>query len=272
MTDGSLDAKKMRDREFVNRFCAFRILDLAEYLGDMDEFLASCLRKMNKMTDDGLSSLSGEFHRGLANNFILFDRHAFRKHVPGQDRRSTLNASFWDVMSTGLSRYTEERVRACAEPLRTSIYQLLDDEEFNNLHLLRPERSRKYGTVPGDQAEIRGDIRHGTLHFQDEGRGVPGDQAEVRGETGCSGGFDLRHFKCFTLLKLPLCPLTLLSAPMRRKSSVLQALVLLHQTMRSTSGSSRLMLNGSAVRLGTVADVIDQMHGAPLRSNSAVGR
>ena len=73
---------------------------------------------------------------------------------------------------------------------------------------------------------------------------------------------DLRHFKCFTLLKLPLCPLTLLSgANASGKSSVLQALALLHQTMREHEWSSRLMLNGSAVRLGTVADVIDQMHG-----------
>ena len=73
---------------------------------------------------------------------------------------------------------------------------------------------------------------------------------------------DLRHFKCFTLLKLPLCPLTLLSgANASGKSSVLQALALLHQTMREHEWSSRLMLNGSVVRLGTVADVIDQMHG-----------
>ena len=73
---------------------------------------------------------------------------------------------------------------------------------------------------------------------------------------------DLRHFKCFTLLKLPLCPLTLLSgANASGKSSVLQALVLLHQTMREHEWSSSLMLNGSAVRLGAVADVIDQMHG-----------
>jgi len=73
---------------------------------------------------------------------------------------------------------------------------------------------------------------------------------------------DLRHFKCFTLLKLPLCPLTLLSgANASGKSSVLQALALLHQTMREHEWSSRLMLNGSVVRLGAVADVIDQMHG-----------
>ena len=73
---------------------------------------------------------------------------------------------------------------------------------------------------------------------------------------------DLQSFKCFTLLKLPLCPLTLLTgANASGKSSVLQALVLLHQTMREHEWSSRLMLNGTAVQLGTVADVIDQVHG-----------
>ena len=73
---------------------------------------------------------------------------------------------------------------------------------------------------------------------------------------------DLRHFKCFESLKLPLRPLTLLSgANASGKSSVLQALVLLHQTMREHEWSSRLMLNGAAVRLGTVGDVIDQLHG-----------
>ncbi len=73
---------------------------------------------------------------------------------------------------------------------------------------------------------------------------------------------DLQHFKCFETLKLPLRPLTLLSgANASGKSSVLQALVLLHQTMREHEWSSRLMLNGGGVRLGTVADVVDQVHG-----------
>ena len=73
---------------------------------------------------------------------------------------------------------------------------------------------------------------------------------------------DLRYFKCFELLKLPLRPLTLLSgANASGKSSVMQVLALLHQTMQDHEWSSRLMLNGRAVRLGTVADVIDQVHG-----------
>ena len=73
---------------------------------------------------------------------------------------------------------------------------------------------------------------------------------------------DLRSFKCFNLLRLPLRSLTLLTgANASGKSSVLQALVLLHQTMREHEWSSRLVLNGTAVQLGTVADVIDHVHG-----------
>ena len=73
---------------------------------------------------------------------------------------------------------------------------------------------------------------------------------------------DLSDFKCFTLLRLPLRPLTMLSGTNASgKSSVIQALALVHQTMREYEWSSELMLNGYAVQLGTTADVIDQVHG-----------
>lgn len=73
---------------------------------------------------------------------------------------------------------------------------------------------------------------------------------------------ELEHFKCFERLKLPLAPLTLLSGSNASgKSSVLQSLVLMHQTMREHEWSNRLMLNGESIRLGTVSDVIDKVHG-----------
>ncbi len=73
---------------------------------------------------------------------------------------------------------------------------------------------------------------------------------------------NLQYFKCFESLKLPLRPLTLLSGGNAAgKSSVLQTLVLLHQTMREHEWSSRLMLNGNTIRLGTAAEIIDQVYG-----------
>ena len=143
-TGGSLRTSTMRDREFVNRFCAFQILTPVEYRrDDMDKFLADSLRNMNKQSDDKLSRLSNAFRRGLENNCLLFERHAFRKHTREQERRGVLNASLWDVMSTGLSRYTREQVEANADPFREAFHALLEDEAFNTAITYGPNDPRK---------------------------------------------------------------------------------------------------------------------------------
>jgi predicted ATPase len=73
---------------------------------------------------------------------------------------------------------------------------------------------------------------------------------------------DLRNFKCFDRLSLPLADLTVLSGTNASgKSSVLQVLALLHQTMFEHEWSNRLLLNGKTIRLGTVGDVVDKVHG-----------
>ena len=73
---------------------------------------------------------------------------------------------------------------------------------------------------------------------------------------------DLEYFKCFELFKLPLGKLTLLAGSNASgKSSVLQSLVFLQQTMREHEWSTRLMLNGDSINLGTVYDVIDKVNG-----------
>lgn len=74
--------------------------------------------------------------------------------------------------------------------------------------------------------------------------------------------FELRNFKCFEILKLPLSEITLLSGTNASgKSSLLQALVLLHQTINENDRSSRLLLNGEILKLGTVQDVVNKIHG-----------
>ncbi len=73
---------------------------------------------------------------------------------------------------------------------------------------------------------------------------------------------DLRHFKCFRELRLPLGSVTLLSGKNASgKSTVLHSLGLLQQTIREHEWSTRLMLNGVSARLGVVSDVVDQVYG-----------
>jgi predicted ATPase len=72
----------------------------------------------------------------------------------------------------------------------------------------------------------------------------------------------LEMFKCFEVLNLPLKPLTLLSGMNASgKSTVLQAMVLLHQTILDHEWSTRLQLDGSEIQLGTVGDILDKVHG-----------
>lgn len=130
-TGRSLNTKSMRDREFVNRFCAFRTLGYQNYKGDMDKFLAECLQEMNKMDESDLTSLSQNLRTSLAINTELFSEHAFRKSLLAKDNnRSVLNASLWDVMATGFSYYSQSIVQENANDIISRIHDLISDEDF----------------------------------------------------------------------------------------------------------------------------------------------
>jgi len=129
-TGNSLPTKTMRDREFVNRFCAFQLLSLDSYKDGMDEWLAMALKEMNRLDESSLLKLSGEFQNSLRNNYFLFKDHAFRKHVPGQDSRGVLNASLWDVMVTGLAKYSHEQIINHAEEIKDCFFALIENEQF----------------------------------------------------------------------------------------------------------------------------------------------
>lgn len=129
-TGKSLESNTMRDREFVNRFCAFYLMGAKEYRGEMDNFLGKALEKMNEATDESLSVVSSDFRRSLKNNMVLFGKHAFRRHTQDQMKRCPPNASLWDVLSTGLARYQEDMVKARKTAFLEGYYALMEDPEF----------------------------------------------------------------------------------------------------------------------------------------------
>jgi hypothetical protein len=129
-TGNSLTTKTMRDREFVNRFCAFRLLPFETYKDGMDEWLAMALKKMNALDETSLLQLSNEFQNSLQNNCFLFGDHAFRKHDPGQDRRGVLNASLWDVMITGLAQFSHDQIVSHGDKLKERFYALIKENRF----------------------------------------------------------------------------------------------------------------------------------------------
>jgi energy-coupling factor transporter ATP-binding protein EcfA2 len=72
----------------------------------------------------------------------------------------------------------------------------------------------------------------------------------------------MERFKCFDTLTLPLSPLTLFTGfNAAGKSTALQTLLLLSQTLRGQRRSSELRLKGPLANLGTAADVINRVTG-----------
>lgn len=136
VTGKSLNSKTMRDREAVNRFCAFTLLGWANYRGDMDDFLALALEKMNGMPRQELSQLREIFDRSLRSNQNLFGVHAFRKSLLLEDphaSRNILNISLFEVCTVLLARFPEELRyrRSPGSQIRRKIIDLVNDEEFS---------------------------------------------------------------------------------------------------------------------------------------------
>ena len=129
-TGKSLSSKKMQDREFVNRFASFTLLELDTYKGDMDDWLARGLTRLGTLPDPERRALSDRLHRGLHNNYSVFGKHAFRKHRTPERSRSIINASLFDVMIIHLGAYTEETVADRADELRQAFYKSMDDQRF----------------------------------------------------------------------------------------------------------------------------------------------
>ncbi len=133
-TGGSLQSKSMRDREAINRFCAFSILGEDNYTsGDMDAFLAHTLGDMN----DGrvnLAKLYGKFISSMVANKYLFEDHAFRKSLAQLNNaavRSVVNIALFDVCSVLLAEIDPETIRTHADELRQGFKGLFEhDQDF----------------------------------------------------------------------------------------------------------------------------------------------
>jgi Protein of unknown function DUF262 len=147
-TGHSLRSGTMRDREAINRFCAFflsflsyRSLDplhwpdpsysrSASYREDMDQFLGDALTEINEMPDAWIERLKANFLRGMSNSILVFGKHAFRKHRRGQEGRSSFNMCLFDVFSTGLSIHPEADVEDHKSEILDGFFQLMEDDEF----------------------------------------------------------------------------------------------------------------------------------------------
>lgn len=130
---GSLQPKTMRDREAINRFCAFYFFSEEKYKGgDMDDFLAKALQYMNENPHE-LDDLTRFFNHSMLANEYLFKEHSFRKSLARPyGPRSVLNIALFDVFSVIFTRYDKDAIVARADELRKVAQNLIEDATFKH--------------------------------------------------------------------------------------------------------------------------------------------
>ena len=134
-TDRSLNAKTMRDREAINRFAGFCLLGWESYVnGDMDEFLAQTLERLNDEDDEVRHDLEKAFIRSMHNNYELFGRHAFRRSLgslaKGRRKRSVINISLFDVFSWAFAKIPHNVINEDGGRIAQSVVDLVMDSLF----------------------------------------------------------------------------------------------------------------------------------------------
>lgn len=146
-TGGALQSKTMRDREVVNRFCAFYLLGVESYKGDMDDFLSDALTVMNEMDEAELDEMYFKFDEVMQLNQAVFQENSFRKSISKQKgKRSVINASLFDSLVTSFVTNIEKiRELNRAEILKRTIH-LLGFKDFDDAVSLSTNNSIKVKT------------------------------------------------------------------------------------------------------------------------------
>ena len=133
-TAGSLDSKAMRDREAINRFCAFSLLGWETYTtGDMDGFLAQGLKRLADLSDEGRAQLRTDFDAAMTLSTRLFGQHAFRKSLASEfahASRSVINISLFEVSAVILARFAARLSDSSDGELKAIIENLVRNEDF----------------------------------------------------------------------------------------------------------------------------------------------
>lgn len=133
-TGGSVDPRRMDDRDFVMRFIAFYLTPYSQYQPDLDTFLNSQMGQLANLTLSQQATLRADFDRALELARCIFLRQAFRKMTTLEAKGlNPINKALFESWTISLSRLTAEQgkllVSRGREVVQASV-QLMQDADF----------------------------------------------------------------------------------------------------------------------------------------------
>lgn len=129
-TDFGVSPRRMKDREVVLRYIAFRWGNFKErYEGDMSKFLESMMTDINKMSDTQLKEIENDFVRVMQWAFRLWGDICFR--VPTEKTRGVVNMAILESVCLFLSLSSESYLQNNISLIRSNYQQLIKNSLYH---------------------------------------------------------------------------------------------------------------------------------------------
>lgn len=127
--DDGISAKRMKDREAILRYLAFKILGYHSYLKkDMDEFLNEALKEINKMNESEIGLLKQDFRRAMIYTYDFFGEKNFR--LPTVRSRGRINIALLEAVGYFFAINSEEFLRKNKQIILQNYEKLLKEDRF----------------------------------------------------------------------------------------------------------------------------------------------
>lgn len=130
--------KRMKDVEYVLRFCAFYHACYLNYKPSMERFLNDEMKKHQDLTSEDGEQLRVAFKNAVALVRSLLGKNAFKRYYrgdakcpSGQWEPKKFNASLYDILMWSMAREDKNQVMARLDTIREALIMLMtNDQEF----------------------------------------------------------------------------------------------------------------------------------------------
>ncbi|HCC52439.1 MAG TPA: DUF262 domain-containing protein [Porphyromonadaceae bacterium] len=105
-TRGKISTERMQDRDFINRFLAFYLLNYdTDYAhdDDLDSFMNRALDKLAELNDRDLDDIETRFKKAMILSKEIFGDHAFSKNT----EYKKINKALFEVMSVSFAKLSD---------------------------------------------------------------------------------------------------------------------------------------------------------------------
>ena len=134
--------KRMRGEEIILRFFAYQLNGLDSYRTPLKYWLNGAASKGRDLSENKISGLRASWQEMLTNAKMLFEANeCFRR-----SKSKPINKALFDLVSYSVTQFDGKKLIENRRRYRDSYYNLLDDDEFNDLitrsidHRMRTQR------------------------------------------------------------------------------------------------------------------------------------